>query len=100
MLSIKGTLDRYTLKQAVKRFKKRTLHNIGDLIVDLRNLDAANHDSILKLIKVINKGKKRLSVFVSEHTMKRLRERARGLKDDIEFFISEESFLSRAVPLI
>lgn len=95
MLSFKGTLDRSTLKQAVKRFKKCARDNIEELIVDLRSLDAKNHESVLKLIEVINTGKQRLSVFVSENGRDRLRRRARAWKHNIEFFLDEESFLAR-----
>ncbi|MHC5111572.1 MAG: B12-binding domain-containing radical SAM protein [Planctomycetota bacterium] len=96
MLSFKGTLDHSTLRKAVKRLKKSALHNLGDLVVDLRNLEAANHESFMKLIKVINTRKQRLSVFVSEYRMDRLRDRARELKHNIDFFVSEESFLAKA----
>ncbi|MCH7595427.1 MAG: hypothetical protein IID35_02620 [Planctomycetes bacterium] len=96
MLTFKGTLDRSTLKQAVKRLKKSALHNLEDFVVDLRNLEATNHKSFLKLIRVINTGKRRLCVFVSEYRMERLRKRARALKHSIDFFISEESFLAKA----
>lgn len=96
MLTFKGTLDRSTLRQAVKRLKKSALHNFDDFVVDLRHLEATNHEFYLKLIQVIDTGKKRLSVFVSGYTMERLRERARALKHDIDFFVSEESFLARA----
>ncbi len=41
-------------------------------------------------------GKHRLSVFVSEYRMERLRDRARALKHNIDFFISQESFLAKA----
>ncbi len=96
MLSFKGTLDRSTLKQAIRRLKKSARTNLEDIVVDLRHLDAANHESFLKLIEVINTGKSRISVFVSEHTMERLRARARALKHNIDFFISEESFLAQS----
>ena len=95
MLSFKGTLDPSTLRQAVKRLKKSALNNLGDFVVDLRNLEAANHESFLKLIQAFNTGKQRLSVFVSEYRIKRLRDRARALKHNIDFFLSEESFLSK-----
>lgn len=94
MLQFRGTLDRSTLKQAAKRLKKSALRNLDGLVVDLRQLETANHESFLRLIQVINTGKERLSVLVSEYRLERMRERALALKHNIEFFISEESLLA------
>ena len=98
MLVFKGTLDQSTLRQAVKRLKKNALHNLEDFVIDLRKLEATNHESFLKLVQVISTGKKRLAVFVSECRMEQLRDGARALKHNIDFFMSEKSFLATAPP--
>jgi haloalkane dehalogenase len=95
-LTFKGTLDGSTLRQAVKRLEKTALHTSADYVVDLRDLEAANHAHFLKLIQAVNREQTRLAVFVSEHRMEWLRRRARALKHNIDFFISEESFLANA----
>jgi haloalkane dehalogenase len=95
-LELPASLRMLRLKQAVKRFRKSARHNLEELVVDLRHLEAANHKSVEKLIRAIHRGKTRLSVLVSEYGLARLRERTRALKRNIEFFVSEESFLANA----